>query len=165
MMRGPLVPRIPTKMSISGCTAALWRVTAHVRLSALRFHCEWPDPPAGVRGTPNPGEALDAFTWRVGNSVVTVGTEDGEFLSSRARQGAGVPVGLADELSLSTVKYTATGMVVPLSHLEPQETVEVHFLVAWSEGHTDESPSTWFAVEQDHKYVVESLKAGRHEAG
>lgn len=154
---GEIQPRLPSQMSVLGCLAGLWRVTARSRISRLRFHCEWPDPPPEAEGTPNSGEGLDAFTWRVAGSALSLGTEDGEFLAARAMRDAGVPRRLSDELTLSTVEYTDSGLVVRVSELYPCETLEIHFLVAWTDGYSDCSPSTWFAVDQNHSLVVQSL--------
>ncbi|MGK3961090.1 hypothetical protein WMF38_49565 [Sorangium sp. So ce118] len=43
---------------------------------------------------------------------------------------------------------------MPISGLFSGEVVEVHFVVAWTDGYSDESP--WFAVDQDHDGVVQS---------
>lgn len=154
---GEIRPRLPAHMTVHGCRAALWRVSAHSQLSALRFGAEWPSPPPGADGTPDSGEGLDAFTWRIADSVLSLGTEDGEFLAARAQRHAGVPARMSAELTISTVQYTDAGLIVPFVGLGPQEVLEVHFIAAWAEGHT-ESPSTWFAVEQDHGYIVQVLE-------
>jgi hypothetical protein len=155
---GEIRPELPTHLAVSGCRAALWRVTLQGRLSTLRFHAEWSTPPSEADGTPDSGEGLDAFTWRVADSVLSLGTEDGEILAARAQRHAGVPARLSGELTYSTVKYTDSGLIVPIAELRPQEVLEIHFIVAWSDAYSEERPSTWFAVDQGHGYVVQSLE-------
>lgn len=154
---GEIRPRLPSQMTVLACWAGLWRVTAQDCVSTPRFYCEWPSPPPEAEGTPNPGEGLDAFTWRLAGSALSLGTEDGELLAARAQRDAGVPPRLARELTFSTVHYTDSGLVVPVSGMFPGEVIEVHFVVAWTDGDSHDSPSTWFAVDQNHKYVVQSL--------
>jgi hypothetical protein len=154
---GEIQPELPTNMTVAGCRAALWRIAARRGLSRLRFRAEWPDPTGRADGTPNPGEHLDAFTWRLADSMLSLGTEDGEALAVRAELHEGVPARLSGQLTYSTVEYTSSGMVVPIAELYPGERLEIHFLVAWAHGVSEESPATWFAVEQKHREVVRML--------
>lgn len=155
---GEIRPRLPAHMTISGCRAALWRVSPRASLSALRFHAEWQSPPPEAVGTPNSGEGLDAFTWRMASSALSLGTEDGEFLAARAERRAGGPARLRDELTYSTVKYADAGLIVPIAGLCPREVLEIHFVVAWADRYSEECPSTWFAVDQDHGYIVQAMR-------
>ena len=58
-----------------------------------------------------------------------------------------MPARLTPELSFSTIEYTSSGLVVPFSSLEVSEVLQVQFIVAWDDMYTNESISTWFAVE------------------
>jgi hypothetical protein len=156
---GTVQPQLPPHLDIAGCLAAIWRIRATERIPHCRFACCWPAPTAEAEGTPDPGEGLDAFTWHVGRSAISLGTEDGEFLAARAHRGGLIPARLAGELSLGTVEYTATGVVVPFSGLEPSELLQVQFVVAWADRHSSESKASWFAVDQDPAYLLDQLLA------
>ena len=118
LLIGPVVPEIPSHMALAGCLAAIWRVQAIEHTPACRFVCSWPSPPADADGSPSGGGGLDAFTWRVGRHALSLGTEDGEFLSARAKRSNLVPSRLSGELSFSTVEYGEAGLIVPFSGLE-----------------------------------------------
>ncbi len=70
-----------------------------------------------------------------------------------------VPTRLRNELSLSTVKYGEDGLIVHFSSLEPSEILQIQFVVAWAGEHTDESPATWFAVDQAPTWLLQQLIA------
>jgi len=159
LLIGPVKPEIPSHMVIAGCLAAIWRVQAIELTPDCRFVCFWPSPPAEADGSPSSGEGLDAFTWRVGKYALSLGTEDGEFLSARAQKSDLVPSRLSNELSLSTVEYGQAGLIVPLSGLAPSEVLQVQFVVAWAGDHTEESPASWFAVEQRPAHLLQQLIA------
>jgi hypothetical protein len=157
LLIGLVEPEIPAHMAVAGCLAAIWRIQAIEHTHACRFVCSWPNPPAEADGSPSPGEGLDAFTWRVGRYAISLGTEDGEFLSARAERSDFVPARLSGELSFHTVEYTEAGLVVPFSGLGPSEILQVQFVVAWTCEHTDESPASWFAVEQSPAFLLQQL--------
>lgn len=159
LLIGSVKPDIPSHMVIAGCLAAIWRVKAIKITPACRFICFWPSQPAEAEGSPSPGEGLDAFTWRVGQHALSLGTEDGEFLSARAERSEFVPSRLSGELSLSTVEYAEAGLIVPFSCLKPPEVLQVQFVVAWASEHTEESPASWFAVEQRPAHLLRQLAA------
>ena len=165
VVTGLINPDIPSHMRIGGCRAALWRVRAHGSLHLVRFSCWWPDAPTLADGAPDTGEGLDAYTWWMGDSVLSVGTEDGEFLAHRASANNHVPSRLGPELSLSTVQYSQSRMDVPFSTLERGELLQVQFVAAWEESSSPESASTWFAVEQRPALVYEQLVGSGTNAG
>lgn len=49
---------------------------------------------------------------------------------------------------------------MPFTDLRPGEVLEVHFVAAWAEETPEGSPSTWFAVDQDHRALVAALEGG-----
>jgi len=111
-------------------------------------------------GGPNSGEGLDAITWRTGAGVLSLGTEDGEFLRSRALLGDNMPPAMAGELDISTVEYLPNGLRIPLRNVPSRSVVQVHFLLAWADKCIEESPSTWFAVDQKAETIVSQLCNG-----
>lgn len=155
LLVGPVKPRTPGSLEIAGCLAAIWRIRAIERCGPCRICCSWSKLPDGAEGGPNSGEGLDAITWEVGSFALSLGTEDGEFLSGRAGRDGSVPARLALELRIDTVEYVETGLVVPFSGLEPAEGLQVQFVVAW--GDRDTANLTWLAVEQDPSNLLNQL--------
>lgn len=156
LLVGPVSSKLPAHMSVLGCVAALWRVRARDTAPDCRFVCHWPSSPAGSKGSPTTGAGLDAIAWDVGRYRLSLGTEDGEFLATRAENRDFVPSRFAKELSLSTVDYMEDGLVVPLSSLEPTEIIQVQFIVAWALDDWD-CPASWFAVEQSPAHLLREL--------
>ena len=154
---GAVTPRLPPDMSVLGCVATVIDVRCLTDLGKLSFQCWWDDVPPGVHGGPNCGEGLDAITWRTGSAVVSLGTEDGELLRSRAERGQGLSRSLAAQLGFHTVEHDPNGLRVPFSNVPAGSVLRLQFLLAWHDRYSDESPSTWFAVEQDHADVVAQL--------
>ena len=153
---GSVRPELPARMSVLGCVAAIWRVQAIKPTPDCRFVCHWPSPPAGSKGSPESGEGLDAVTWEVGRYNLSLGTEDGEFLAARAENRDFVPPRLASELSIGSVEYGEAGLMVPFSGLEPKETIQVQFVVAWAV-YDWECPASWFAVDQRPAVLLRQL--------
>jgi hypothetical protein len=159
LLMGAIRPQLPPHLRTDGCVAAIWRVRANTRLRELRFSCSCAVQSSEADGSPNSGEGLDAFTWRFDHRVLSIGTEDGEVLAARASRSANMPPRLACDLNMSTVTYTSSGIEVPFSYLEPGELLQIHFVVAWAGHYSDESPSTWFAVDQKPEHLLRQLTA------
>ncbi len=157
LLIGPVKPSLPPGMAVSGCLAAIWRVRAVERTAGCRFVCDRPDPTPEADGSPETGEGLDALTWRTPGHTLSLGTEDGEFLSARAEKNDLVPARLSGELSISTVEYSGSGLIVPFSGLEPSEVLQVQFIVAWEHESAEGSYASWFAVEQSPSYLLRQL--------
>jgi hypothetical protein len=81
-------------------------------------------------------------------------------LRHRALDGDAMPHGLAQQLNFSTVEYLSHGLRLAVRDVPPRFVVQVQFILAWSNAFTDESPSTWFAVEQQPKDIVHQLLFG-----
>lgn len=145
---GPYFPVLPPEMDVAGCQAAVWRVQANRHVVEPALSCQWHILPAGAQGGPNAGESLDAQNWDIGKVTLSLGTEDGEYLAARAKQGLHVPGRLAPELHAGTVQYIDHGLRVPFSSLQPDEIVQVHFIVAWASHDQANRADTWFAVDQ-----------------
>lgn len=157
LLVGPLDPQSPPHMKIQGCSAAIWRIRARSALRELAFECSWQQPPVDTDGGPNPGEGLDAVTWRTPVAAVSLGTEDGEFLRHRALRADFMPPVLAAQLHFSTVEYSPNGLRVSLRDVPADSIVQIHFVLAWSDSDTDASPSTWFAVDQRPEEILRQL--------
>lgn len=157
LLIGPIAPALPGTMSVDGCTAAAWRVQARGNLADPAITSHWVTVPAGADGGPNPGEWLDAQTWDIGDAMVSLGTEDGEHMSHRARMGEHMPHRLAPLLGYETIDYLPEGIRVPFPPLEPGEMVQVHFIVAWTLQGAPDRVDTWFAVEQSPSEVLRNL--------
>jgi hypothetical protein len=155
---GPLEPHLPPGMKVDFCVAAIWRIGAKVHLANLRFWCERIQSEGEEDGGPSSGEGLDAIDWQVGDLVLSVGTEDGEYLGRRAAHADGMPSRLVGELHYGTVEYEPNSLTVPLSGADKLEVIEIQFIVAWAPGlASGEFVSTWFAVDQWHKFVRDRI--------
>lgn len=159
LLLGPIAPVLPPDMAVQGCAAATWRVQAHGHVSGLALSCCWSCLPPGADGGPDAGEGLDALTWWVDGVVLSVGTEDGEYLARTARRGLSMPVRLMPECHIATVHYQDNGLVVPFAALEAAEVVQVHFIVAWAALEDPKRCDTWFAVDQSPEEILRQLGA------
>jgi hypothetical protein len=160
LLFGAVNPQLPRGMAVQGCRAAVWRVRAVVSLRQLVFESWWQEPALDADGGPDTGEGLDALTWLTPAGAVSLGTEDGEFLKYRALAGEAMPHSLVPQLDVSTIEYLPHGLRVPLQEVPAGSVVQVQFVVAWADSYTNESPSTWFAVEQRPTDLVRQLLLG-----
>jgi hypothetical protein len=157
LLLGSLVPQAPPHMKIQGCSAAVWRIRAHSPLRKLAFQSWWHEVPGDADGGPNPGEGLDAVTWRTPVAAVSLGTEDGEFLRHRALRADCMPIAFAARLNFSSIEYPPHGLSVSLRDVPTDSIIQVQFVLAWSDSDTGESPSTWFAVDQKPQEILSQL--------
>jgi hypothetical protein len=160
LLLGTIIPQLPQDMVVQGCSAAVWRIRARVPLGELAFESWWQEPAGDADGGPSSGEGLDAITWRTPVAAITLGTEDGEFLKYRALDGEAMPPSLAQQLHVSTVEYLPHGLRLSLREIPVNSVVQIQFVLAWTDAYTDESPSTWFAVEQRPKDILRQLLHG-----
>ena len=160
LLLGPIVPQIPQHMRIQGCSAAIWRIRACVPLDELAFECWWQEPADNTNSGPNSGEGLDAITWRTPIGAISLGTEDGEFLKHRGVHRESMPPSLAQQLNSSAVEYLPHGLRVSLREVPVGSVVQIQFVLAWADADTDQSPSTWFAVDQRPTDILRQLLHG-----
>jgi hypothetical protein len=159
-------PDLPSDLQIQECWAAVWRVQASENLGRCRFVAEWEDGYTWSEGGPESGEGLDAQTWWDVANMVTVGTQDGESLLRRAREGDHLParwstaesLGCSDPACLSLVEYGGSFLSVPLPEMRPGDLCQVHFVIAWSG--VDQDVATWFAVDQVPEVILRSASVG-----
>jgi hypothetical protein len=155
---GKYTPQLPQGLHVDGSLAAVLCVQTLAPLPWFLFECGWADPMAGVDGGPTSGEGLEALTWQTNNAVISLGTEDSEFLRGRARRGQSISRGLAEKLGPNTVRYSASGLQIKLIVIPNAYAFQVHFLLAWNFCEDAENNlGTWFAVEQDHNSIVAQL--------
>lgn len=153
---GHYTPVLPPHMHVEGCKAVVWRLRASQATAQVVLSCELSALPLGADGGPDSGEGLEAYTWFCDGKVLSLGTEDGEFLARRASKGYLLPPRLVPDL-VQAVRYSDTGLHVAVPALEAGEQVEIHFVVAWATAGDPDACDTWFAVDQHCHEVCRRL--------
>ncbi|WP_282607321.1 hypothetical protein [Pelagibius sp. Alg239-R121] len=139
---------------VDGCEAAIWRFQALRDDISLKSQCTWTSLPDKADGGPDAGQNLDALTWDIGSTRVSLGTEDDECLKEFARQGR-LPARWESLISSDTVRYRTDGLQVVLPELEFGEECEIIFLVAWNIPPNDDDASTWASVKTGATVILE----------
>lgn len=133
---------IPQEMKIDDCWVGIWRLEVCQDNSLCIYSCVL-EKNKRVNWSPNSGEHLDAQTWDDGNTYITVGTEDGERLATRAIKGEIMPSRLTQQINnLGLVQYSEKGLSVPIPHLVKGDICQIHFTASWGKSEVD----TWYAA-------------------
>lgn len=135
---------IPDGMAVDNCIAVAWRLRAKKTIDApVEFKCSWNKNYSWNDYGANSGEYLDAQTWEDGIHYVTIGTEDGEYLSIRSKMDRMIPRSLkSKDIDLGLVQYNELGLSVPIPSIEENETCHIQFVVSWGKSEI----ATWYAV-------------------
>ncbi|MBW8636659.1 hypothetical protein K1W69_05600 [Hoeflea sp. WL0058] len=139
----PFKPKLPPGMSVRACTAILLLIDGSVEIERLSFGVTLDSDLEGSRAT---GERLDAQEWSDGANLVMIGAEDGEALDLR------LPNSGFDRVP--GVIYTADAMTLELSGLPKLDNPSFHFVIAEKEDRDPVDASAWFAVDQDHRFLL-----------
>ena len=139
---------------VDGCEAAIWRFQALRDDISLKSQCTWTSVPRNADGGPDSGQNLDALTWDIGSTRVSLGTEDDECLKEYAREGK-LPARWESLISSETVRYRTDGLQVALPDLVFGEECETIFLVAWNIPPDDDDASTWASVKTGATVILE----------
>ncbi len=136
-------------MSVEGCKAVLLRCTSITHLKDVVFSCSWKE--LKEIGYGNSGEGLDAWEWEYNQTLVMVGTEDEEHLSSRVK---------LKEVTSSYYPITMEGNTINIHISEFPENKELtlHFVIAWNTIPEKVDSSCWYAVDVQHERVIETCK-------
>ena len=139
---------LPAHMKISECRIMTWKITAKEDCSNLIAVCEF-KPNTEVEGSPDSGQWLEAQTWESENYVLSVGTDDCEFLNFRADQNIIPKRFFTNHINgLGWIECTDTGLKIKVPDLLKGETIELRFSIAWKGRESDNDIiSTWNAVE------------------
>ncbi|HEY3330662.1 MAG TPA: hypothetical protein VGK19_11610 [Capsulimonadaceae bacterium] len=142
-----------------GVRAGIWRWAATGYTPPGLFVCRWDGDYQWEEGGPDSAEGLDAKTWYMGSTFVSIGTDDESRLSSSATANLCLPRRLAPYFADSYsgeqahYAYMKMGIPVPIPELEPGETCQIKFVVAWSSDEADEA-DIWVALEQDAQTIL-----------
>ena len=136
--------QIPDGMTVDDCIAVTWRLRAKKTINVpIEFICSWDKNYTWKDYGTNSGEHLDAQTWEDGVHYVTIGTEDGEYLSIRSKMNRMIPRCLqSKDVDLRLVQYSELGLLVPIPCIEKNETCHIQFVVSWGKSEV----ATWYSV-------------------
>jgi hypothetical protein len=145
-------------MKVDCCTAGIWRIKnfhSNLRLDFKTF-LEL-KPSVVLNNDIESGEGLISYMCENNQFKLSIGTEDEEFLASRASTQKWMPHRFEDIFSKnSVIEFIPNGLKVVFSSLEANEIVKIQFIMAWS-SKTHNELSTWFAVEQSPDYVLKQF--------
>lgn len=143
-------PIVPSGMIVDDCICIAWRLKALKSLTPS-FSCLLK---TDLIGSPDSGQGLMAQTFMNQNVSLAIGTEDEEFLSSRALVEDWMPERLRDAINPCQIKCVTNGMKVNFPYLLTNERMQMHFIVAWS-SQKDADSVTWFAAEQEIGKIID----------
>lgn len=145
---------LPDGMSVADCWAGMWRARALRPLASCVFSSEWVSGAGSPNGGPAGGQGLDALAWDDGHRIISMGTEDGEWLARRAHRGQNLPSHWAAQLDrFDFVEHTEGGLRIPFPALQPDELCQAHFVIAWAPL-ADEGADTWYAVDRLPEHIL-----------
>ena len=137
-------PRLPKGMSVQNCIAILLTIDTSVQIRNLKFGLSIASK---VPGSSCTGEGLDAQEWSDQGKLVVIGTENDEALMQR------IPT-LAPK-NIVIVDFTSQSMVLEFRNLPLIGKQSFHFIVAENTDPELMDASAWFAVDQNHDYLLE----------
>ncbi len=141
-------PTLPAQMEISECRVFKWKIEALEDCSELKAICQF-EPNTQVVGGPESGQWLDAQGWKNENYILSLGTDDGEYLNSKAAKNI-IPKRFTTNNpdGLRWVNYTDKGLEIEVPGLLKGEHIELRFSVAWKDNNSEEDDvSTWYAID------------------
>lgn len=141
-------PVLPAHMKVSECRIFKWKLKATEDRSSFKAVCKF-KPTTKVDGGPESGEYLDAQGWASEKHILSLGTDDSEYLNFRANKNI-IPKRFATNNpdGLSWVNYIDNGLEIEVPNLLKNEHIELRFSVAWkNKDPTKEDISTWYAVD------------------
>jgi len=145
----PIKPNLPTGMNVRNCNAILIQLSKSNKPFGLTYSAVLE---SNLNGTTCTGEHLDAIEWEDSQSILVVGTEDGEALKSR------MPWWNNDTIESSASYETSFLRINHAKALHPKE-ISVHFIIAENPTPEPEECSSWFAVDCEHSKIVAYAKS------
>lgn len=140
----PVKPDLPIGMSVEACYAFIVKFRMHEIMTmkvVVEFETE------AEKGYGSSGECLDSFEWESKGWVVSIGTEDGDCLSSRLKLDEFIP-------SNYPVRLNGNIVTVILENLPTNNDYSLHFVVAWNKLPEPQNCSCWFAVDIPHDSLL-----------
>jgi hypothetical protein len=138
------------------CQALVVRVKALNSRINIRFTLNWLPGHRWIEGFPESGEGLEARTWVNEQWKVTIGTEDREYLTARAKTGMWMSQKFAAAIEATTeeiVQMTLDSISINLPEISDGQCCQVHFVIA-SNQRIEEDISTWLAVDQQPSQLL-----------
>ena len=131
---------LPEGMHVDRCRSVVLKVRSNVPLLTLRFECRYRGDAEGGSCT---GQGLDAQAWENDLHLVTVGTEDHEFLALR--------MPFLTCLNEWVGEYSAHSLAIVLNKVDTcGKELSFHFTLAENPSPEPADDSTWFAVDCPH---------------
>ncbi len=126
--------------------AGIWRIKALCPIDACYFSCRWQEGYSWTHGGPDSGEGLDAQTYDDGETVVTIGTEDSQYVGNRAENGDWMPIRLKPSDPHNFAVYLPDGLRICCSGLETDDRCQFQYIIAWAQKNDD--VGHWLAVDR-----------------
>jgi len=139
------------------CQAVITRIEALTSHLSTCLSLSWAPGFRWTEGYPESGEGLAARSWVDKSWKVTVGTEDPEYLASRAKMGRWMPPRLHSTIEANPeeiIRITEDSMSICIPELQQGERLQLQFILASCHRHNDEL-ETWFAVDQDPSNMLQ----------
>ena len=141
-------PELPPTMEIAECRIFKWHIKATEDCASFKIVCEL-DATSKIDGGPNSGEWLDAQTWESESHVLSIGTDDGDYLNFRAGKNL-IPKRFMTTHpdGLLWTNYTDNGIEIEIPILLKGETIEARFSASWKQKGADKDDcATWYAID------------------
>jgi hypothetical protein len=145
-------PKLPLVKKVDECFCGVWRIRAKNDIS-IQFSCYLEEEHySEFEAYPETGEGLFALSIEKNGSILSIGTEDEEYLINRARYENWLPKHFQSELNVDHLKFLDTGITIEFPKLHQGEKLQAHFIVSSS---NKKDNSTWFAVDQSLSEIIQ----------
>lgn len=145
LTRSAVTPALPPGMSVDTAFALRGTVFSTEPIHQFRFALQFASiVPAG---SPESGECLDAQSFVLSDSLVMIGTEDGEAIAARhgwfRLNQKSYPIG-----------YLPNGFELSVDYIPARSTLDFHFIIVYNAIARDDC-SEWFAVDVPHTNLLQ----------
>jgi hypothetical protein len=142
-----LEPMLPEGMQVIESIAILLRVNSSTEIQNLNFICTWNN--TIEEGGSCSGEGLDAWEWWKDNHLLSIGTEDEEWLGSRLG---------TKYLSQSPVMMGNNGFEIHIEKYPKDKELSLHYIVSSNHFPEKKDCSCWYSVDVAHKRVLKACQ-------
>jgi hypothetical protein len=141
-------PILPSHMKIEESRIFKWNIKAIENYASFKAICKL-EPNCNIDGGHESGQYLEAYGWQNREYILSLGTDDSEYLNFSATKGV-IPKRFATNNILESfnwVKYVDNGLIVEVPALLQHEHIELYFAIAWKHKDSDEDDiSTWYTI-------------------
>lgn len=152
-LQAPFKPKIPSSMQVETCIAGIWRVLCLSNEPLVTFKTTLNHSLAEFQGFPESGEGLVSIAFEDDKMQLSIGTEDEDFLRSRASVKEWMP-NFSKHAFESSIELLSNGIEIDLPCLKEKDVIQIQFIVACSLKKKHHETSCWFAVEQSPEYIL-----------